>query len=148
MKYKDMFPWLVLDMILFIVINWLLISKLNPHFEIIQYMSPIRLLILGLAVYRAANIISNEFVTTPIRAYFVHDVERNGKIVEEPLEKGFRGFIGSLLYCPSCTGTWIAMIVVYSYIFNPAITSIVALLLALSALERFFAYIFGRIKNK
>jgi hypothetical protein len=147
MKYKSMFPWLLLDMVLFVVINAVLLAKLAPRFEIISYMTPLRLLILGLAVYRGANIISNEFVTTPIRAYFVHDVERDGTIVEEPYEEGFRGFIGSLLYCPSCTGVWIAMILTYSYLFHPQVMSIVILILALSGVERFFAYTFGRIKR-
>src|SRR6478609_2741257 len=110
MKYKSMFPWLLLDMVLFIVINVILIHHLAPRFEIISYITPLRLLILGLAVYRGANIVSNEFVTLPIRAYFVHEVERNGKIIDEPYEEGLRGVIGSLLYCPSCTGMWISMI--------------------------------------
>jgi hypothetical protein len=147
MKYKSMFPWLILDMILFILVNIILLSKLNPNFEILGYVTPLRLVIFGLAVYRAANIISNEFVTTPVRAYFVRDVERDGKIVTEPYEDGLRGAVGSLLYCPSCTGVWVATLFVYFYLFFPAEASIVALLLALSGIERFLAYSFGRIKK-
>jgi hypothetical protein len=93
-------------------------------------------------------VVSNEFITTPIRAHFVKEVVVNGEHVEEPYDQGFRGFAGSLLYCPSCTGVWIAAIITYSYIIWPGATSIVVLLLALSALERFFAYTFGRIKGK
>ena len=147
MKYKNLFPWLILDMTLFTLINVLLIAYLHPRFELLGFITPMRLLILGLAVYRGANIISNEFVTTPIRAYFVHDVERDGEIVEEPYEEGFRGFAGSLLYCPSCVGVWVSATLVYSYLIWPGVASVVILILAASGLERFFAYTFGRIKN-
>lgn len=147
MKYTSIRPWLVLDMIVFVLINIVLIRVLNPHFEILSYITPIRLIVFGLAVYRAANIISNEYVTSPIRAPFVHEVMVEDKLVEEPREHGFRGFFGSLIYCPSCTGVWVAMIFTYWYLFHPAAASIIMLLLALSGLERFFAYTFGRIKR-
>ncbi len=147
MKDTRLYPWLWLDMVAFAVINIILIIVLNPHFEVLSYITPIRLIVFGLAVYRAANIISNEFVTSPLRAPFVREVERGGVVVAEPLESGLKGFIGNLIYCPSCVGVWVAMILVYSYLFHPATTSIIALLLALSGLERFFAYTFGRIKR-
>jgi hypothetical protein len=141
MKYKSMFPWMILDMVAFVLINWLLLKNLGLRYEVLGFVTPLRLLILGLAVYRAANILSNEFITTPIRAYFV---DEEGS----PYEEGFRGFVGSLLYCPSCTGVWVAMLFTYWYLFHPATASIVILLLALSGIERFFAYSFGRIKVK
>lgn len=147
MKYKSLFPWLLLDMALFISLNVLILRYLNVDFEVLGSVRPLQLLILALAVYRGANIISNEFVTKPVRAYFVREVERDGKEVEEPYEYGLRGFLGSLLYCPSCTGVWISAILIYSYLLWPGPVSIVILILALSGLERFFAYTFGRIKN-
>jgi hypothetical protein len=149
MKYISMFPWMIIDMALFVAVNALLIHAINPNFgSIVASLSFVHFLILGLAVYRGANIVSNEFITLPLRAYFVREVERDGKHVEEPYDQGLRGFIGSLLYCPSCTGVWIAMIMTYSYIVWPGPASLVILLVALSGLERFFAYTFGRIKNK
>lgn len=143
-----MFPWLILDILVFITANTLLLSYIKPTQDILGLITPLKLLILGLAVYRAANIVSNEFVTTPLRAYFVVEKEVNGEHIEEPRDEGFRGFAGSLLYCPSCTGVWIATILTYSYILWPAPTSLITLLLALSASERFFAYTFGKIKGK
>lgn len=147
MKYKSMFPWLLLDMTLFTLLNVLLLHYIHPRFEILRFITPMQLLLFGLAVYRGANVVSNEFVTTPIRAYFVREVERDGAMVEEPYESGLRGALGSLLYCPSCTGVWITAILVYSYLLFPGVASIIILILAISGLERFFAYTFGRIKN-
>lgn len=144
-----MFPWLIIDMAAFVVLNILMIRFIQPGFvDFLSFITPMQILIFGLAVYRAANIVSNEFVTKPIRAYFVQEVERDGKEVEEPYDTGFRGFAGSLLYCPSCTGVWIAAIMVYSYIIWPGAVSIIALLLALSGVERFLAYMFGWIKRR
>lgn len=148
MKYKSMFPWMVLDMVVFVALNVLMIRLIGVDVgDLLESLDLFKVVILGLAVYRAANIISNEFITKPVRAYFVREVERDGKEVEEPYEYGLRGFLGSLLYCPSCTGVWIAAIMTYSYILWPGPTSVVALLLALTALERFFAYTFGKIKK-
>jgi len=147
MKYTSLEKWLLVDMAVFTIINIILIRALNPHFEVLSYVTPLRLFVFGLAVYRGANIISNEYVTFAIRKPFVREAVIDGKHVEEPREEGVRGLIGSLLYCPSCTGVWVAMILTYWYLFHPAVASIVMLMLALSGLERFFAYTFGRIKN-
>lgn len=130
---------MVLDMAIFITLNWLILHTFRPSFDILRFIPFWQFAILGLAVYRAANIVSNEFITTPVRAYFVDDEGY-------PYEKGFRGFAGSLLYCPSCTGVWLATLTTYSYLFWPGPTSVIVLLLALSGMERFFAYTFGRIK--
>ena len=147
MTDKRLFPWLVLDMLVFITLNILIIKNINLPSNALSLFSPFKLLILGLAVYRGANIVSNEFVTKPIRSHFVVEKEVGGEVIEVPLSTGFRGFIGLLLYCPSCTGVWIAAIILYSYLLWPTPTSVIVLLLSLSGLERFFAYTFGRIKS-
>ncbi len=148
MKYKSMFLWMILDMVVFVLLNVYLLGKVDSINEVFESLTFLKLLVFGLAVYRAANIVSNEFVTISVRAPFVKIIERDGKEIEEPYEHGLRGFIGSLLYCPSCTGVWLALAATYSYIFWPAQASIVLFLLALSGIERFFAYTFGLIKRK
>ncbi len=138
-------------MALFIAVNIYFLRGFSHDntFELLHLVPLSHFFILGLAVYRGANILSNEFVTTPLRAYFVKDVETaDGKTSEMPYETGLRGTLGSLLYCPSCTGVWIAMILTYSYVFWPGPASIVIFFLALSGLERFFAYAFGKLKRK
>lgn len=140
---------MILDMAVFTTLNILLIRHIHPGVsDLIAFITPMHVFILALAVYRGANVISNEFITTPLRAYFVKETVVGGHHVEEPYDQGFRGFAGSLLYCPSCTGVWIAAIITYSYILWPGPTSIVTVVLALSALERVIADILGRIKAK
>ncbi|MEO8065580.1 MAG: DUF1360 domain-containing protein [Candidatus Doudnabacteria bacterium] len=143
------FGWLTLDMIVFLALNAVLIAKIigSSRVSALSDLSFLKLFILGLAAYRAANILSNEPVTKPLRTPFVDETKVHGKVVEKPKKSGFTGFFGTLIYCPSCTGVWLAAALVYFYIFWPAQTLIVALFLALSAIERIIARILGWYKK-
>ena len=114
----------------------------------IASIGPFRLVVLGLAAYRASNILSNETVTKPLRAPFVDEVEKDGKVVEEPKKQGFLGATGHLIYCPSCTGVWLSAALAYAYVFWPEPAYFIALILALSALERILAIVLGWVKAK
>ncbi len=148
MKYGKIFKWLTLDMIIFTAINAWLIFKFQNKFSILNELSYFKLLILGLAAYRAANILSNEPVTKPLRAPFIDEKIKDEKIVEEPKKTGFAGAFGLLIYCPSCTGVWLSTALVYFYIFFPEPTFVIAVALALSAIERIVAVTLGFIKTR
>lgn len=91
---------------------------------------------------------ANEKITVPLRAPFVSlTINEEGTEVETPKERGLRGAIGSLLYCPSCVGVWVATALMYGYLVFPVITLIIASILSLSALERFLTAIFDRLKT-
>jgi hypothetical protein len=141
--------WMTLDMLVFLLINAILLSQINgtDRLDVLEHLSFLKLLILGLAAYRLANIVSNEPVTKPLRAPFVNEVFRNGKEIEQPKEEGFLGFIGGLIYCPSCSGVWLSTALVYCYVFWPAQTLIVALFLALSGTERILARVLERLRR-
>lgn len=147
MEYKKVFGWLTFDMILFLLANAILIYYFHDRFVALRAISYFELLVFGLAVFRAAHIISNEVVTKPLRAPFVDIHKEHGKLVEEPKKAGFRGAFGMLIYCPSCSGVWIAALFVYSYIFWPKAVFLIAVLLALSGLERIFSYTLGFLKG-
>lgn len=142
------FRWFTVDMVVFAAINALLIARFRDEFSGIDSIGPFRLLVLGLAAYRASNILSNETVTKPLRAPFVDEVEKDGKVVEEPKKRGFLGATGHLIYCPSCTGVWLSAALAYSYVFWPVPAFFIAMVLALSALERILAIALGRIKSR
>lgn len=96
----------------------------------------LRLILLGMATYRIANIIANEQVFKVVRAPFV-DVRPSPAGEEEvPKRRGIRNTVGTLLFCPSCLGVWTAAALVYSLIFFPQVTWVVTLIFALSAAER------------
>lgn len=136
MKLNSKHPWYILDLVLFGVINaaclWYARSKL------VNFETPTgwHLFLFGLAVFRGADVISNEKVTQALRAPFIKIEEKDGKDVEVPLEIGFKGALGSLLYCPSCSGGWGAMLLDYVYIFWSSVAAVIIFILALRGMER------------
>jgi hypothetical protein len=147
MVKKGIFQWLTLDMVVFAAANAFLILCFGDKFSALNDVGYFKLLVFGLAVFRAANILSNETVTKPLRAPFVEESRKGGKLVQQPKKTGFLGAMGLLIYCPSCTGVWLAAALVYFYIFYPAPTFVVALFLALSAVERIISFILERLKK-
>jgi len=146
MKLSNKYFWYLLDILLFLAINIFLLWKLQGRFSQIHF-SWFELVVFGLAVFRAANIVSNEQLTKPLREPFVDEKPKDGKMVEVPKKRGFTGAMGSLIYCPSCTGTWIAMVLVYSFILWPLPTEVVAIILALSGIERVWTSIYNFLKK-
>jgi hypothetical protein len=136
--HDSRYKWYLVDIAVFaatniIIIIILLLTGYSFSFSLFT------ILILGLAVFRAADVISNEVVTKPLRAPFVDLVVNDeGEEEERPKKEGFRGSFGSLLYCPSCVGVWVATIFIYGYLLLPVATMVVASILSLSALERLF----------
>lgn len=147
MDTRKVFRWLTLDMAVFIAINAILISRFGERLAGLRSIGFLDLTVLGLAAYRASNILSNEVVTKPLRAPFVEEVEKDGKLIEEPKKSGFLGATGLLIYCPSCTGVWLSAALAYAYAFWPDKAFIVALLLAMSAVERILACLLGWFKR-
>src|SRR5258708_2453997 len=115
MNFNSKYPWYILDSIIFLGLNVLMIWLVRPEVFVFQIFNPWKVFLFGLAVYRAADIISNETITEPLRAPFVKITEEHGKEIEQPKKYGFKGAMGSLIYCPSCTGMWVAMVLVYAY---------------------------------
>ncbi len=132
---------------MFVAVNFALIYYFADKLVALRSVTFFELLVLGLAAYRAANIVSSERVTKPLRAPFVDEVQKQGKAVEKPKKYGFLGAIGLLIYCASCTGVWLAAAIVYSYLFWPEPTFLIVLILALSAIERIISSILGWFRS-
>ena len=145
---KNLYQWLTFDMTVFVVLNGLIIYFFGNALESLRDIRVFDVVLLGLAAYRAANIISNEVVSKPLRAPFIDEVKEGGVLVEKPKKKGFLGAMGLLIYCPSCTGVWLSVLLVYSYALWPTAVFYIALFLALSAVERIIARTLASIKKK
>lgn len=146
-KYPDtVYPWYLIDIVGFWTINLFIVFVLKPDFTPLLRVSFLDVLLYGLAVYRIANITSNEEVTKVLRAPFVDwKKKESGEIEEIPKEGGFKGFMGSLLYCSSCTGLWWAAILGLAYLYYPSEVRVIFIIFALSGLERFFTGLIGMI---
>ena len=146
MDNETKYPWYILDIIIFIFINGVLLWQIGGRLSE-MHISWVHIAAAGLAVFRAANMISNEVVTKPLREPFVNIEHKHGKDVEVPKPRGFYGAMGSLIYCPSCTGTWIAMALFYAYVYWPGLTSAIIVILALSGLERLLTSTYNLLKK-
>ena len=145
---KGILEWLTLDMAFFVVLNIVLIANYGDALSQLRDLSILEFLVLGLAAYRAANVLSTEVITKPLRSPFVDEVQQDGKVVEKPKPAGFIGSIGLLIYCPSCTGVWIAAAFTYGFVFWPTATFTVALFFALSGMERIISTTLARLRAR
>jgi hypothetical protein len=130
--------WHLVPFSLFAIIN-IVIWILWPQYliQLKEMATPFSILLWGLAVYRIANIVSNEQVTRVLRAPFIDQQETgSGHIEETPRPAGLKHTIGSLLYCPSCVGVWASALIVYLLLFAPTIGWVAVVLFALSGVER------------
>jgi hypothetical protein len=128
--------WFLVDILLFGLLNIFFLYLTFPFERLDRLLSPHVIFFLSLATYRISEIVANEVVTRPIRAPFVNKKIEDGEEVEEPKRTGLLGNIGSLIYCPSCVGVWVGMLLVYSYLLFPEVILVVAVIFTLSALER------------
>jgi hypothetical protein len=146
MPAKDILQWLTLDMAIFVVGNVILLTQFSDDLLALRNTTALEFLVLALAVYRAANVVSTEIITKPLRSPFVEEVQKDGKVVETPKSRGFLGSVGLLIYCPSCTGVWIAAAFTYAFAFWPTQTFAVAMFFALSGAERVISTALMRLR--
>jgi energy-coupling factor transporter transmembrane protein EcfT len=147
MKQDSKYPWYILDLFIFTAVNAVVIWLIYHRHLTFALPSVWLMIIFALAVFRLADIISNETITEPLRAPFVNIKEKQDKEVEVPKRSGFRGATGFLLYCPACTGTWVAMILIYFYIFWPHVAVIIGAIFALSGMERILTSLTNVLKK-
>ncbi len=89
-------------------------------------LSPLDLVLLGLATFRLGRLVAYDRVMEPLRYPFARTVpdETGAGESVEPQGKGFRQAIGQLISCPICSGTWIAAILVYGFYAFPGPTRV------------------------
>ena len=145
---RSVFRWLTFDMILFVLLFIIAILYFDNDLRDVWEIGYFEVLVLGLATYRLANIVSTEKITKPLREPFVDEVIRDGEVVERPKREGFLGATGLLIYCPSCSGVWVAALLVYAYLLWPLATLLFAIILALSGIERIIANISNWFRDR
>lgn len=149
MRWRNLYPYLLVEMFFFLVLHAVLFGLVLEFGVRVAAVAPYHFVLLGLAVYRGAHIVSNEKITKPLRAPFITTHQNSeGTEVEAPLEHGMRGAVGALLCCPSCSGIWVATLLVYGYLLLPRLFTIAITVLALSAGERFLTMTFDLMKTR
>lgn len=131
-------PWFIAIVLAFAALTLIVLLILRPGALIQSTLTPLNLLLLGLASYRTGRVIALDEVTQPLRLPFVEVRHENGERKETPKKEGWRGAIGALVTCPDCIGFWIAGVLAYGYLLWPGPVWVVMLALAASGLGQFF----------
>jgi len=70
-------------------------------------LTPVDLVALGLATFKASRTVSRDRVTSFVRDPFVEETAYDGS-AEHPAGTGMRRAVGELVTCTRCVGTWVA----------------------------------------
>ncbi|MHC3467755.1 DUF1360 domain-containing protein [Streptomyces sp. 7R007] len=83
--------------------------------------------LLGAATYKASRLLSNDEITSFVRAPFTRrEGEGEGpEVVDAPRGNGLRRAVGDLVSCPFCTSMWAAGALVCAYTAVPRVTRLV-----------------------
>jgi hypothetical protein len=110
--------------------------------------SPLDLVVLAAATFKAARTISDDEVTSFLRAPFVQGEAHSGDD-EEPKETGdLRQAIGELLTCSRCIGTWAAAGLATTQILAPRMGRILTWTLAAAGANDFLQATFAALTSK
>lgn len=148
--------WSIVAMVAFAAINLLAIYYAATTHPIdglsdtrldfaISNLDWLTMLVLALGIYRLTDIVVFEKVCEPFRMLFTDMGPDNSRRAST---KGLKGFLAQLFGCNSCTGVWMAMAVVYLFVFFPQPTFIFMVIIALTGFERFFSKIYNFLERK
>ena len=106
---------------------------------IVQEISFVTILILGLASFRLTRLIVYDKITEFLRSPFFNEVEETNEdgtkdIYLLPKEKGLKKWIGELLSCFWCTGIWVSIGITLLFLSGARWGSFIILILAVAAI--------------
>ena len=106
------------------------------------------IILFGVATHKLSYLVSNDAVTSPIRAPFTEfrEMQSPSNVEEQARGKGLRRAVGELLICVFCLGQWIAAFFAYGLVFVPAVTRFVASIFAMLTLSDFLHQAYMKIK--
>lgn len=98
--------------------------------------------LLGLAVFRLTRLFVYDQIMDWLRKPFMKQYEETNEegeieVYYMPIERGFRGWIGSLLSCYWCTGVWIAAGLYLLYTAIPVVAGPIVIIFALAGFAAF-----------
>lgn len=105
-------------------------------------------LLLGVATHKLTRIVTKDWVTSPIRAPFVHyeGSAGGGEVRESVRGTGLRKAVGDLITCPWCSGPWVAGALMAGFVARPRATRVIAATFAAVATSDFLHQLYGAAK--
>jgi len=106
------------------------------------------IVLFGMATHKLSYLVSNDAVTSPIRAPFTEfqEMQSPSNVEKQARGKGLRRAVGELLICVFCLGQWIAAFFAYGLVFAPALTRFVASIFAMLTLSDFLHQAYMKIR--
>jgi Protein of unknown function (DUF1360) len=112
-----------------------------------QCQTPLDLVVLSAASFKAARTLARDEVTSFLRAPFVQGEAHEGG--EEPLETGdFQQAIGELITCSRCVGTWAAAGLASIQVLAPRFGRLLTWSLGAAGINDFLQAGFGALSEK
>jgi hypothetical protein len=102
-------------------------AKASGH-SLPRSVPPWDVLLLGVATYKTARLLSKDKIASFVRAPFTRRKEAAGpsEVNDEPRGHGLRRSVGELVACPFCLSVWVSGALVCGYVAAPAATRTVA----------------------
>lgn len=111
---------------------FLLVTKATGR-RVPNGLKPGDIALLGVATHKLSLLLSQDAVTSPLRAPFteLREKESPKSVDEKPRGSGLRRSLGELLTCQFCVGQWVASFFAYGLVLAPAVTRLVASIFAI-----------------
>jgi uncharacterized protein DUF1360 len=108
------------------------------------------IILLGVATHKLGYLLSNEAVTSAIRAPFTEyqEMQSPSNVEEQPRGTGLRKAVGELLVCVFCIGHWIAAFLAYGLVLAPALTRFVAAIFAMVTVSDYLTQAYMAVMKK
>jgi hypothetical protein len=112
-----------------------------------QCQTPLDLVVLSAASFKAARTLSHDEVTSFLRQPFVRGEAHSGED-EEPVEGGLEQAIGELVTCTRCIGTWAAAALAATQVIAPRFGRLLTWSLGAAAANDFLQAGFSALTSK
>jgi Protein of unknown function (DUF1360) len=112
-----------------------------------QCQTPLDLVVLSAATFKAARTLSHDEVTSFLRQPFVRGDAHSGE-GEEPVEGGLEQAIGELVTCTRCIGAWAAAGLAATHVLAPGFGRLLTWSLGAAAANDFLQALFAALTSK
>ena len=108
------------------------------------------IVLLGVATHKLGYLLSNDAVTSAIRAPFTEhqEMQSPSNVEEQPRGTGLQKAIGELFTCVFCIGHWVAAFFAYGLVLAPAITRFVAAIFAIVTVSDYLTQAYIAVMKK
>ncbi|HUP33463.1 MAG TPA: DUF1360 domain-containing protein [Gaiellaceae bacterium] len=114
----------------------------------LQEVTPVDLVLLGLATFKASRTVARDKVTSFVREPFVEGEAYDGEDERPTRESELKQALGELVTCTRCIGTWLGAALASTQILAPRTGRLLTAVLAAGAVNDFLLAGFSALTSK